>query len=80
MSYEKERDEKAEEYRKGRCWPTKAEWIERKGDLDSRLSYEVGDYVEEAFMDGCDWANARAEKKVQGLVEAIKKPYQKYMD
>lgn len=27
--------------------------------------------IEVAFIKGCDWANARAEKKVQGLVEAL---------
>lgn len=29
------------------------------------------DYLPMAFKAGADWANARAEKKVQGLVEAL---------
>jgi hypothetical protein len=44
----------SEEYCWQRNWPTKSQWIERKGDLDSRMSYEVRDLVDEAFCDGWD--------------------------
>lgn len=41
------------------------EYIEKHKPLNDPFCYQVG------FFDACDWANTRAEKKVQVLVEAL---------
>ena len=58
-------EEAAREYRKPN-WPCKSEW-DKPDRYDTRMLYEIGDYVEEAFIAGYKKAQEQMTKEIEEL-------------
>lgn len=72
MTLPKDYEQWVEKESENHDFPSKPEWVEGKGNLNSYLSYEVGDIAEENFEKGARMMYEKLMTDLKPAIDALK--------